>query len=360
MSEQEMQVPSTAYIPELHAFRGFAILDIVLLHAFAGAVYFFAAPLPQGLAALQLKYLSETLFHSGTIYFALISGLLFTAVLEPRGWRRFTIDKITKVLLPYAFMSLVFTLIVMEPGVGLKVRNYGWTKFMQTYWQNMLNGSALNNYWYIPVVLVLFALTPLLLKLLRSRFGKVFLPVFALMPLFLSRTGSDITLQMIGHFVGIYALGLYLGEDYQRTRQLLTRWRSSIWIVAVITSIILFYLYESNFEFLGSVSLRESLFYIQRIAIAGGVINALHRYETRLPVWLDKIADQAFAIYFLHLFFLLVFCHYLLGWFDVPMDTGSILLAALAMALAALLASMGICYLLEILVGKHSRYILGA
>jgi len=184
--------------------------------------------------------------------------------------------------------------------------------------------------------------------------------MFAVMPLFLSRTGSDITLQMLGHFTGIYAVGLYLGEDYGRKRLLFTRWRWVLLAIAVFSTIILFCLYENNLEFLGPVSVRESLTYVQRMAIAGFVVEALHSHEDLLPRWLDKVADQAFAIYFLHLFFLLVSCHYLLKWLPTPVNTIGVLLIALAIALAALLASMAVCYLLKTLLGKRSRYIVGA
>jgi len=360
MGENIVPRPSMSYLRPLHSFRGLAILDIVLLHAFAGAAYFFAAPGPEGISTLRLKFLFETLFHSGTIYFALISGVLFTAVLESRGWRRFANDKLGKVLLPYALMSLLFTSITMEVGVGLKFWDRGWLPFMNVYLENLLNGRALNNYWYIPVVMVLFALTPVLLKLLRSRFGNILLLLFAVIPLFLSRTGSDITFQMLGHFIGIYAVGLYLGEDYSRKRLLFKRWRWHLFVIALVSSVVLFFLYEYDFEFLGPVSVRESLFYVQRMAIAGFVVEALHRHEDRLPRWLDKVADQAFAIYFLHLFFLLVSCHYLLKWLTTPLDTMSVFLIALVMALAALLASMAVYYLLKALFGTHSRYIVGA
>ncbi|MEO8001133.1 MAG: acyltransferase [Arenimonas sp.] len=360
MAENIVPESSKPYLRPLHAFRGLAILDIVLLHSFAGAVYFFAAPGVDGVSALHLKYVSETLFHSGTIYFALISGVLFTAVLEPRGWQRFTRDKLSKVLLPYALMSLLFTSIVMEVGVGLRLWDRGWISFGHVYLENIINGRALNNYWYIPLVMVLFSLTPLLLKSLRSRYANGFLLVFAVTPLFLSRTGSDITLPMFGHFIGIYAIGLYLGEDYGRKRLLLTRRRWYLFVIALVSSVVLFCLYENDFEFFGPVSVRESLFYVQRLAIAGFVIEALHRYEDRLPRWLDIIADQAFAIYFLHLFFLLVSCHYFLKWLTAPVNTMSIFLIALTMALLALLASMAVCYLLKALLGKRSRYIVGA
>ncbi len=360
MGENVVPGSNKAYLRPLHAFRGLAILDIVLLHAFAGAVYFFAAPGTEGISALRLKYISETLFHSGTIYFALISGVLFTAVLESRGWQRFIVDKLGKVLLPYALMSLLFTFIAVEVGVGLKLWDGGWSSFGHAYLVNLFNGRALNNYWYIPVVMVLFALTPVLLKLLRSRFGNIYLLIFAFMPLLLSRTGSDITLQMLGHFTGIYAVGLYLGEDYGGKRLLFTRWRWQLLAIVVLSSIVLFCLYENNFEFLGPISVRESLTYVQRMAIAGFVVEALHRHEAGLPRWLDKVADQAFAIYFLHLFFLLLGCHYLLKWVPTPVSAINVMLIALGIAMAALVASMAVCYLLKALLGKRSRYIVGA
>ena len=63
------------FLTYVHSFRGFAILNIVAIHSFAFAQLI---PADWNLDRTSLFYiLNETLFHDSTIYFALISGLLF-------------------------------------------------------------------------------------------------------------------------------------------------------------------------------------------------------------------------------------------------------------------------------------------
>ncbi|MEQ9299328.1 MAG: hypothetical protein RIF33_12225, partial [Cyclobacteriaceae bacterium] len=72
------------FLGYLHSFRGIAIIQIVLIHsivaAFLGANGFeldFTHP---------LVIANEVLFHDSTLYFAIISGLLYTAILKSRGY----------------------------------------------------------------------------------------------------------------------------------------------------------------------------------------------------------------------------------------------------------------------------------
>ena len=77
------------YLHDLHAFRGVAILAIVMAHA-AGLVLIQNARAAGGTQfAPTVKAINEVLWHDSTVFFALISGLLFSAVLAPRGWRAF-------------------------------------------------------------------------------------------------------------------------------------------------------------------------------------------------------------------------------------------------------------------------------
>ena len=67
----------------LHAFRGFAILNIVVIHAF-GFVFYLAESMqnPAESALTVLDWVNSILFHDATLYFAFISGILFSMVLQ--------------------------------------------------------------------------------------------------------------------------------------------------------------------------------------------------------------------------------------------------------------------------------------
>lgn len=84
-------------LAHLQAFRGLAILCIVGAHSFSFAIDLIR---PETQAAFD-PYLdagTRAVFHGSTIFFTLISGLLFTAVLRGRPWGQFYKRKLTGVL----------------------------------------------------------------------------------------------------------------------------------------------------------------------------------------------------------------------------------------------------------------------
>lgn len=87
------------YLGYIHSFRGFALLNVVAVHALSLAIIIPSNWVSDPTAPLTV--LSETLFHDSTIYFALISGLLFSAILRLRGYQDFYPSKAMYVLLPY-------------------------------------------------------------------------------------------------------------------------------------------------------------------------------------------------------------------------------------------------------------------
>ncbi len=72
----------------LHAFRAFSIFNVVACHALSEQVWLAGGP-QTSVASNILNAFTESLFHGSTIYFALISGVLFSLFLSHRGWSRF-------------------------------------------------------------------------------------------------------------------------------------------------------------------------------------------------------------------------------------------------------------------------------
>jgi surface polysaccharide O-acyltransferase-like enzyme len=107
----------TSFLGYLHSFRGFAIINIVFIHAFGYALYEFNNQ------SIDLKSPysigNELLFHNSTIYFAVISGILFSVVLKSKGYKRFYSNKFKNVLLPYLFLTLFFSIFkpVFDPPI---------------------------------------------------------------------------------------------------------------------------------------------------------------------------------------------------------------------------------------------------
>ena len=299
----ETKPPKRRFIAHLHAFRGFAIINIVAAHAFNGAIIW-VKPETKPAFDFYLNVVKETLFHDTTIYFALISGLLYALVLSERSWGSFFRSRLLYVFCPYIVLSIVFSLwhwplYLNDPPYGAPFTG-SFVQFIQAAGSNIITGEAMYHLWYIPVLAVLFLATPLICALLKDPGLRWLVVVLALLPLVISRVGFKLHFVSTVFFLGTYALGILAGSNYDRWLGWIDRHVRSLAALAAFLTLAIAWMYHADIRYAGSVSIRESAFYVQKLAIAGVALALLKRGEAHLPKWLDLFATYAFAIYFLH------------------------------------------------------------
>lgn len=356
----------TGYLGYVHSFRGFAILNVVAVHAIGTAV-----TLPRDWTSdptSPLFVLSETLFHDSTIYFALISGLLFSSILRSRGYENFYRSKARYVLLPYIFCTIVFSLMRWaEIGVGVVAWPASVSDYLGSILPNLIRGEAQFTYWYIPVLLILFAITPLLSALTTAK-SYAAVPVWLVMlaPLAFSRPewvegDSQITIGTVVYFAGAYTVGIYLGNHLESRLDRIGTYRRSLAAAAVLSSVSLVVLQVTEVNRFGSFSLQESIFYIQKISLAVLVLLWLRSLATTQPRWLNYFANEAFSIYFLHALFIMLLAEL---WFSFVHDPRylpwSVHVSSLTYFVFALAMSLLVVRVLRMLMGKHSRLLIGS
>ena len=165
-------------------------------------------------------------------------------------------------------------------------------------------GEAWNTLWYIPVVMVLYVISPPLLGIVRKPSWQWLAVAIALVPLFVSRTGSEVTPAMIAFFIGVYVVGLAIGADLDRALTVFRRYRGVLWIVVACSAAGVAFLDARGIEFIGQTSVRESAIYVLRLALSGLVLLWLYEhcasFGARASALLLLIANYAFGIYFLH------------------------------------------------------------
>ena len=255
-------------LKELHGLRGVAILNVIIVHVFGAYGFFLSQVGTIDMATQRLQWANEIAWHGSTIYFALISGLLFSRVLVTRGWRRFFRNKLLNVILPYAVMTVLFTFVWYRPlpGEGLMVNADSFQPFISQVASNFVFGTTILIYWYIPVLACLFAATPAIYYFAKR--NSAVIGVLAILPLFFTRTGVDVTIQSIIYYIGVYTVGIYAGINYERNLSFMRVHFGSFALISVATTISLWYFLSNDIDFIGSVSTREALFYIQKLSLA--------------------------------------------------------------------------------------------
>ncbi len=357
---------SKHFLGYLHNFRGFAIINIVAIHAvvfaYLGASNFNFDP------NNPIAITNEILFHNATIYFAVISGILFSAVLKAKGYKTFYIGKFKHVVLPYLFFTLLFSIFdqkSMNPFAVLP----NFTAYYHALIRNFIYGKANFVYWYIPILLFLYLATPLVDYLINlKKIGKLVLIILICIPLLVSRIElmelmqSDfLSLQTMLYFLGAYTAGMYIGTNLEKKLLWVKNNLKWLIIIALLSTIALVYIQLNNIDMMGRVSIRSTLYYIQKICISGIVIILLKNMGERKIFGLHQIAKDGFAIFFLHGFLIFILISVLMPILNfTKIAPFNIFIGAFLMLILSISVSMLLVFIFRKIFGVKSRMIIGA
>lgn len=345
----------STYFLELHHFRAFAIANVFFIH-----VWWLPSSKKFDAPSFFVNGIRELLFHGSTIYFLFISGFLFFFLASKRFtikrhyWRKFKF-----VVVPYTIWSLIALALGHIQGTDhrLCTQHSVWER-IKTVTLILFEGSAVFVYWFIPVIICLFLVSPLFLKISRRDFAAV-TTVASLLPLLGTRTGSELTFQQFLYFAPPFLVGGWVYQHYELFQYAIQKYRSILLLIVFLSSGCIVYItyYSVRFPF---VDLKEGLFYVQKMAAACFVTYLLLPIKRPLLL-LDLLAKYSFSIYFTHYLLYMItapffsdFLEYwqIYGWVTIPL---SFLFSA-----CLLVVNLAICILLKKALGNYSRLIMGS
>ncbi|MGL2964359.1 acyltransferase [Flavobacterium sp. RSB2_4_14] len=351
------------FLSYLHSFRGFAIINIVAIHAIG-----FSTFMGKSTFNKNVSIANEVLFHNSTIYFALISGLLYTAILKKKGYPQFFKSKFKYVVLPYVFFTLLYT-VYDNKVYDFFVYQTSFVNYLNDLPRNFIYGKAMFVLWYIPVLLFLYMVTPLLDSILQiKKWGNWLMAIIIALPLLVRReevmelyNGDFISFHNMIYFTGAYATGMYLANNLEKSIAWIRKNKILLLVLAVVFTAALVYVTLQKIDRLGVFSIQSSLYYVQKIVMSLLVLLFFKSLGEKQPKWLQPIAKDAFSIYFLHILFIGVF----LGWLGnvtlfLPIIQYNAILGGLFMLVGAIAMSMLVTWLFRKLFGKYSRMMIGA
>ncbi len=278
-----------------HYFRAFAILSVL------GAHTWFAPSVP-GMEdeSRMLHCARSVLFHSSTIYFIFISGYLFDHVYKTRPFdlSKFYLGKVKHVLSPY----LVLSALTILAGMALHASGLPIPAFINhgipfTTAKDVvlacLRGTACVTYWYIPFILLVYLVSPLLRRIHGRPFA-VLTVCLSVLPLIVQRDELVDFGRNFCFFFPSFVIGMSFSRHRTETMGCIRR-HLKVFAFVTAAGIVLLCL-EFHHQHLPSV---ETGYYVLRLAAAGLVIDFFEtwNFESRL---LDIIARYSFPLYFLH------------------------------------------------------------
>ncbi|QRM55218.1 acyltransferase [Sinorhizobium sp. BG8] len=346
----------------LHYFRGLTMLQIMIMHAGRG---FMLRGYDEPVAASNPVFIAnDILFHNTTLYFTLISGIFYSRSLSKQPVTDFYKGRLRNIAAPYVVMTVLFTTLVFFLSANGAPDGISIGSFARTLGYNLLWGEAQVVYWYIPVVLLLYALSPVLHALLASRFRNLLLASAIILPMLFSRTGTEVTLSTILYFTGAYIIGLYLGRDIEGRLTDVSRYAWLLGLLAVAATATLVVLNARDIDYWGPTSLRESVYYVQKLSLGLLLMLWVWRFSGGLPPGparlLSLFGSYAFGLYFLHGFVFRRFIGFSADIASSPDSNWDLVLGGAITFLLGTATCFAVIFVLRWVLGRYSRLVVGA
>lgn len=125
------------------------------------------------------------LFYDCTIWFILIAGYLFSLTSRPTTYTSFIFRKLRRVAAPYLFSSIPAILWILSGGrmesIPQNIKMLGWPHEVIMFY---LTGMHLGSYWFIPMILSIFLISPILQQIRKHQ--RLYITIAPLMLITLS------------------------------------------------------------------------------------------------------------------------------------------------------------------------------
>ncbi len=346
---------STGFLNSINHFRGIAIIFIVMAHCYRPAGW-------------QIETFADkawfNLMMNGTVFFVFISGFLFHHVFYHRwDYKKYMKSKTKFVFLPYLLLSLpwiVWHLTVgTDPMMHKELADI--TAPAQAASWYVITGRTLTAYWYIPMGMMLFALSPWVMYLIKKQQVLYYAIPLLLIAIMVHRPISNLNaIQSLVYFLPVYLLGVW-GSAH---RDKLFPFIDKYWLPMLLAGVALALIQA---EYFGAGVLNKAPFEMtvpdlmlpQKILLTLVILAILNKFEHVSIAPLQKLAEVSFAIYFIH------------PWITTPWwmiyDSPDLfglagkgnIFTTLIVTLVVVAISYAIAIVIKKMLSKRSRYLIG-
>jgi hypothetical protein len=206
-------------------FRATAILLVVAGHSYGPAGIHLSTGFDDTLS---------NLIKGATALFVFISGFLFDYVYCARyNYRSLLLDRAQKLLIPYCVLTLLAALMLSSwAGGGLSAKQL---------FRDFVLGETFQAYWYIPFILVMFALAPLhriFMGLKISHQAAIIITAAILAALVQRPIHNDNTFQSVLFYLPVYLSGIFLSLHRETLLPVLQKYWSLLLLAAILLAVI--------------------------------------------------------------------------------------------------------------------------
>jgi peptidoglycan/LPS O-acetylase OafA/YrhL len=333
------------FLVHVHRTRGLAVLLVVALHLVEMAGWDY-----NDLAHCWVS----VLLGGGSTIFLFISGFLFWPQFKKYSATGFLRRKFKTVVLPYLIIS-VPALVIYVLNVKTNHRWLGAEFFDLPIWKEILfllgTGAHLGPLWFIPTLILILIVSPVLAVFNRHPNAYRILPFFLLLTIVVPRPAMDDNpIQAFVHFLPIYICGMLFHQHHDAYLSFLERRPARCFFVLTGTVVVLFFLSKVWFGM-------STLMRVPEVLV---LISMMHVTKARdLKIWpvLDYLAMTSFTIYLLH-GYLAGFGHAFIQ-LAAPLSQSVVLLRHIILTSITVALCVGIAFVSKQLLGDRSKYVVG-
>ena len=309
MAEETKKVkkPVLNYI---NVFRGLAILLILAGHT-----------MQIGAVGSLTRAVSREIWAGGTVLFVFIAGFLFEYLSHKFEYKDYLSKKWTNVILPYIFTAIpgIILCFAMPVAYGNPFAEYNPLVQIGVF----LTTGRVHNVpaWFIPMIVIFFFLSTLLLKAEKKGILFKLLPIALVVTCIFPR--QDIEPYMVAdfdfwgkysaylmyvlhgfvHFFSSYVGGMYLAANIDKVDKMYS-WRHLLLVATILTAIVDVYLLQNFGVSNGSVS---KIFFTVWSLVMLKHYNDFFDKHPRINSFMDICAKYSFGLFFIHWYYVFAF-----------------------------------------------------
>lgn len=294
------------YFYEINFMRAFIILTIVFGHMLSSIGYINLIQKNPNDFGVLAKMISQFITNNSAL-FVFVSGFLFYSIFYKRGftYKSFMIGKSKKLLCPY------FIFVILSSCECWLFKYFISHQPLYTTLGGLYSTTLVNHVlWYIPFIMLMFALSPLHVKFIETTKNRqiMFFLLCVIITLIVGRFNQN-PIQQVLYYFSFYLWGLLCSIYYDKVYIIISKY--SIYLILVY--LLISYALSSNDIWHDLVkawhhgnvgvyplSLNAIIKYIECIWGIGIGMLIQFNLADRVKLIVEKIAKYSFSIYFLH------------------------------------------------------------
>lgn len=321
---------------KIQILRSIAIIAVVMIHTcIPGEAQVFIRPF----------------INIGVATFIFLSGYLTN--LDITDYFKFCKKRIIRVLIPYTIWSILYT------SIFTISHNGGIQELVVNIIKNLLTSHAAAPFYFIFVYIQFVVFTPIMGKLLKSKFswiGWTITPIYLVFKSSLTILGISLnsyielamSLSFLGWFI-YYYLGLYLKNEYSK-KIISIKYLTFLYGISIILQMLEGYLLFTHGDMNCGTQLKLTAMITNIIVILMEYLYINYKKYNGNNKLLVLIGDYSFGIFFIHCLIILLFQKYISFYNQIPFCLNSIIV---------LMFSFIIVLIMNKIVGKRISKIFG-